>query len=239
MRVAYWLLRLASVTVVTRRHDRHETHHPERPQRDRPRRPGTRSSATRRRFSNGAWLASLEEAGCVTRRTGWLPQHLALWDDGERLVGACPLYVKGHSQGEFVFDHGWAQAAAARRHPVLPEAPRRDAVHARDRVSASSRTRAPTARPWCAQLGDGAPRALRLRTATRRCTSTSAGPTRPTALEALGYVRRTGYQFQWINPGWRTFDDYLAALRSKRRNQVRRERRELAAQDVEITTHRR
>src|SRR6185369_3892214 len=62
-------------------------------------------------FLEWAWLASLEEAGCVNERTGWLPQHLALWDDGGRLIGACPLYVKGHSQGEFVFDHGWAQAA--------------------------------------------------------------------------------------------------------------------------------
>ena len=62
-------------------------------------------------FLEWAWLASLEESGCASRRTGWLPQHLALFD-GDRLVGACPLYVKGHSQGEFVFDHGWAQAAA-------------------------------------------------------------------------------------------------------------------------------
>ena len=63
-------------------------------------------------FLEWAWLASLEEARCVHRKTGWLPQHLALRDDRGRLVGACPLYVKGHSQGEFVFDHGWAQAAA-------------------------------------------------------------------------------------------------------------------------------
>src|SRR5512136_3027780 len=62
-------------------------------------------------FLEWGWLASLEQAGCVARSTGWLPQYLTLWENA-RLVGACPLYVKGHSQGEFVFDHGWADAAA-------------------------------------------------------------------------------------------------------------------------------
>ena len=62
-------------------------------------------------------------------------------------------------------------------------------------------------------------------------------PDEAAGLESLGYVRRAGYQFQWINPGWRSFDDYLAALRSKRRNQVRRERRELEAQGIAIAYH--
>ena len=54
------------------------------------------------------------------RQTGWLPQHLTLWE-GEELVGACPLYVKAHSQGEFVFDHGWATAAHRARIPYYPK----------------------------------------------------------------------------------------------------------------------
>src|SRR5450756_378943 len=61
-------------------------------------------------FLEWGWLASLEESGCVSPETGWRPQHLTLWD-GNRLIGACPVYLKGHSQGEFVFDHGWADAA--------------------------------------------------------------------------------------------------------------------------------
>ncbi len=61
-------------------------------------------------FLEWGWLASLEEAGCVGADSGWVPQHLLL-RDGARLLGACPLYVKTHSQGEFVFDHGWAEAA--------------------------------------------------------------------------------------------------------------------------------
>src|SRR5215831_6648777 len=61
-------------------------------------------------FLEWDWLASLEEARCVTPKTGWQSQHLALYD-GDRLVAACPLYLKGHSMGEFVFDQSWASAA--------------------------------------------------------------------------------------------------------------------------------
>ena len=71
-------------------------------------------------FLEWDWLVALEEAGAVGPETGWLPQHLTLWE-GERLVGACPLYVKGHSQGEFVFDHGWASAAHRARIPYYPK----------------------------------------------------------------------------------------------------------------------
>src|SRR5689334_19979257 len=71
-------------------------------------------------FLEWGWLASLEDAGCVQPETGWLPQHLTLWE-GSQLVGACPLYVKGHSQGEFVFDHGWAEAAARARIAYYPK----------------------------------------------------------------------------------------------------------------------
>jgi len=185
-------------------------------------------------FLEWGWLASLEEAGCVHERTGWLPQHLALWDGG-RLVGACPLYVKGHSQGEFVFDHGWAQAAARagiRYYPKLLVAPpftpatgvRFLAHPAADRTLVRA-TLATALRDLCGDEGYSSVHV------------NFCAPDEADALEPLGFVRRTGYQFQWINPGWQTFDDYLAALRSKRRNQVRRERRDLAAQGIEIATH--
>ena len=186
-------------------------------------------------FLEWGWLASLEESGCVHQRTGWLPQHLALWDDAGTLIGACPLYVKGHSQGEFVFDHGWAQAAARagiRYYPKLlvatpftPATGVRFLAHPaadRSRVVATLGT---ALRDLCGEDGYSSVHVNFCR------------PDEAEALETLGYVRRAGYQFQWINPGWSTFEDYLAALRSKRRNQVRRERRELAAQDVVISTH--
>jgi len=186
-------------------------------------------------FLEWGWLASLEDAGCVTRASGWLPQHLALWDDANRLVGACPLYVKGHSQGEFVFDHGWAQAAARagiRYYPKLlvatpftPASGVRFLAHPTADRSAVVRTLGTALRELCGAQSYSSVHVNFCR------------PDEADALEGLGYVRRAGYQFQWINPGWHTFDDYLTALRSKRRNQVRREQRELAAQAIEISTH--
>jgi hypothetical protein len=185
-------------------------------------------------FLEWEWLASLEEAGCVSNATGWLPQHLALFD-GARLVGACPLYVKSHSQGEFVFDHGWAQAAeraGIRYYPkLLVASPFTPAAGARflARPDVDRGTVVRQLGGALSELCDG-----------RTYSSVHVNFCRPDEAEmlaALGYVERSGYQFQWINPGWRTFDDYLAALRSKRRNQVRREQRELAAQGIEIAAH--
>lgn len=185
-------------------------------------------------FLEWGWLASLEDSGCVRADTGWLPQHLTLWD-GPRLIGACPLYVKGHSQGEFVFDHGWADAAqraGIRYYPkLLVAVPFTPATGARfltqpdaDRT-ALMQTLGNALKEICSANG--------LSTAhVNFCVADEVE-----ALGALGFDRRSGYQFQWINPGWRTFDDYLAAFRSKRRIQIRRERRELESQGVEITVH--
>jgi len=185
-------------------------------------------------FLEWGWLASLEEAGCVGAETGWLPQHLALFD-GDRLVGACPLYVKGHSQGEFVFDHGWADAAeraGLRYYPKL--------------LVASPFTPAAGVRFLAAPGADrgGVVRALAgaLQRVCREGPFSSVHvnfclPDEVEALRDLGFEHRSGYQFQWVSRGWRTFDDYLDAFRSKRRNQIKRERRELAAQGVEIATY--
>ena len=72
-------------------------------------------------FVSHAFLSALEDSGCVGRRTGWLPVHVALERDGER-IGFCPCYLKSHSQGEYVFDHSWADAyqrAGGRYYPKL------------------------------------------------------------------------------------------------------------------------
>ena len=61
-------------------------------------------------FLEWDWLASMEEAKCTVPKTGWQPQHLTVYDK-KQLVAACPLYLKGNSMGEFVFDHSWADAA--------------------------------------------------------------------------------------------------------------------------------
>jgi predicted N-acyltransferase len=185
-------------------------------------------------FLEWGWLAALEESGCVGARTGWLPQHLTLWD-GSRLIGACPLYLKSHSQGEFVFDHTWADAAqrAGIQYfpkllvavPFTPATGARFLAHPASDRTAIMRTLAGALTELCRE---------------NALSSVHVNFCLPDELEVLGqhkFHHRLGYQFQWTNPGWHSFDDYLAAFRSKRRVQIKRERREPANQGIEITAH--
>ncbi len=182
-----------------------------------------------------AWefLSTVEDSGAAGRATGWLPQHLTVWD-GDRLVGACPLYVKSHSMGEFVFDQGWATAAhraGIAYYPKLlvavPFSP----------VTGVRFLAAPGDRPRVIALLAGALEALCREQGFSSAHVNFCRADEVEALSARGWLRRTGYQYHWTNPGFRSFDDYLASLRSKRRNQVRREQREVAAAGVEILTY--
>lgn len=183
-------------------------------------------------FLEWEWLASLEEAGCVSPRTGWLPQHLLL-RDGTSLVAACPLYVKGHSDGEFVFDHAWAKAAhyaGLQYYPKLLAAVPFTPVTGARFLTRQGVDRQAVLRT----LG------LALRDACRTIGFSSVHvnfclPDEVAALADAGFIRRTGIQFHWRRaPTWRSFEDFLAALRSKRRNEIRRERRAVAAQGIKI-----
>lgn len=184
-------------------------------------------------FLEWDWLATLEEAGTVGAETGWLPQHLTLWD-GARLAGACPLYVKGHSMGEFVFDQSWAaaaQRAGMRWYPkLLVAVPFTPVAGARFLAAPADHARVAAALGGVLEELCGAQEFSSAH--VNFCRQGDAD-----ALEARGWLRRTGYQYQWMNDGYRTFDDYLAGLRSKRRNQARRERREIDAQGVTIDAH--
>jgi hypothetical protein len=181
-------------------------------------------------FLEWEWLASLEDAGTVRPETGWLPQHLTVWR-GERLIGACPLYVKGHSMGEFVFDQGWAHAAERAGMAYYPKllvgVPFTPVAGARLLTAPGEE---PSVRPLIAE-------ALEQVCGEQDLSSVHVNfclPEEAAALEQRGWLKRTGWQYHWLNQGYRTFDDYLDALRSKRRNQTRRERRELAAQAVTL-----
>ncbi|MGH7803923.1 MAG: GNAT family N-acetyltransferase [Candidatus Binatia bacterium] len=182
-------------------------------------------------FLEWGFLSALEESGAITRETGWLPQHLVL-RDGKRLVGACPLYVKGNSYGEFVFDHGWADAAmraGIRYYPkLLVAAPLTPATGARFLTAPD------VDRPAVIRALGGALRDLCEKSSFSSVHVNFCLPDEAAALEEIGFLRRTGVQFQWRSPGGSTFDDYLASLRAKRRNQALRERRELARQGIEI-----
>ncbi|MBX3488194.1 GNAT family N-acetyltransferase [Parvibaculum sp.] len=173
-------------------------------------------------FVSHAFLSALEESGSATRRTGWLPQHLLLEDDRGRLAGAMPLYLKSHSRGEYVFDHGWANAlenAGGRYYPKLqasvpftpatgprllvPTGPGREAVED--------------------ALATGAVE-LATRLGVSSLHITFLAQRQWERLGRLGFLQRTDQQFHWRNRGYGSFDDFLADLSSRKRKMVRRER---------------
>lgn len=187
-------------------------------------------------FLSYDWLDALECTGCVAPKRGWAPVHVSLHRDGE-LVAFAPAYVKGNSEGEFVFDHSWARfcesSLGAAYYPKLIVAvPFTPATGPRLLVKPG----ASRAELWPV-FADG------LCKITAELGLSSGHVLFPEKDEADAYVgaglaRRVGVQFQWHNPGYGSFDDFLARFNSKRRNQIRRERREVVAAgiDVEVLT---
>ncbi len=184
-------------------------------------------------FLAHAFLEALEASGSATAETGWLPQHLALEDERGLLLGAVPLYLKSHSYGEYVFDHGWAAAyerAGGRYYPKLQSAvPFTPVTGPRLLLRADAPS---TARDALA--------AAMIELARRHKVS-SLHVTFPTRadwefLGESGFLQRLGQQYHWENAGYGGFDDFLEALNSRKRKQIRRERREALAGGIEIET---
>jgi predicted N-acyltransferase len=184
-------------------------------------------------FVEWDWLDLLEETGCVGADTGWLPAHLSVWR-GDALVAVAPSYVKGHSEGEFVFDWGWAEAAermGVRYYPkVLVAVPFTPATGDRvlvapgeDRAQATH-VLGSAARQWCERIGGGGVHVLFPREAEAL------------AWEETGYLRREGFQFHWFREGATTFDEYLARFTSKQRNQIKRELRGVREAGITLET---
>jgi uncharacterized protein len=184
-------------------------------------------------FLEWEWLASLEDAGCVGGRSGWTARPLVVRDAG-RLVAAVPLYVKQHSEGEFVFDWGWADAAERAGIAYYPKllvgVPFTPVTGARFLV-APSESRA----QWLPKLGAALLEICR----ESELSGVHVNFCRADELEALralGYEVRVGLQYHWKNQGYGCLDDWLGRFRSKRRNQIRRERREVTEAGVRIET---
>ncbi|MEK1890456.1 MAG: GNAT family N-acetyltransferase [Phyllobacterium sp.] len=183
-------------------------------------------------FLSHAFLSSLEDSGCVERRAGWLPQFLRLDDDSGNLIGAIPCYLKGHSQGEYVFDHGWADAferAGGRYYPKLqasvpftPVTGPRLLVH-RDWDPAAVRT----------ALANGL-RQLADQMGVSSAHSTFVNDDDLTAFTDAGYLHRTDQQFHFFNEGYESYDNFLETLASRKRKALKRERREAVADDIII-----
>jgi hypothetical protein len=182
-------------------------------------------------FLEWEWLAALEESGAAGEEAGWAPRPLVLRQGG-RLVAACPLYVKGHSEGEFVFDFGWADAAqraGIAYYPKLLVGVPFTPVGGARLLTAPDVPRG----DWLPRLAE-ALREVCLANGLSGVHVNFCRDDERAALEAAGFLPRLGFQYHWSNAGFASFEAYLASLRSKRRNQVRRERRELDGQGLRI-----
>lgn len=180
-------------------------------------------------FLTHAFLLALETSGSVGGRTGWKPFHLVV-EQGTELVGVVPLYVKGHSQGEYVFDHSWADAlqrAGGRYYPKLqatvPFTPAtgRRVLPVRDEPELEA-----VLFEACASLvKETGVSSLHMTFMTKSQWERSA---------QSGFLQRMDQQFHWYNEGYASFEDFLAQLTSKKRKDLRRERRDALANGVEI-----
>lgn len=182
-------------------------------------------------FLRHEFLSGLERHDCVGDHWGWLPHHLALFD-GTRLIGAVPMYLKYNSYGELVFDWGWAEAyqrAGLNYYPKLVAAvpyspvagPRLLVHHEADRK----------------QVGDTL--IVQARELAKELQVSSLHWLFPNErdiqqLEQHGLMRRSGTQFHWHNRGYSDFDDFLAGFTAQKRKKIKRERRRIAEQDIEI-----
>ena len=189
-------------------------------------------------FLEWDWLTSLEHANAVGGETGWLPRPLVARRDA-KLIAACPLYIKDHSEGEFVFDWGWADAAqrAGLRYypkmlvgvPFTPVSGARFLSAAGEDHAALSSLLGAALRRTCASGGLSSVHVnFCLAHEIEAVTGRADGE------DENGYMLRVGFQYHWRNQGYTRFDDYLAQFRSKRRNQIRRERRAMEEQGVTI-----
>ena len=182
-------------------------------------------------FVSHAFLKALEESGSAARETGWLPQHL-LYEDGGRLLACMPCYLKSHSQGEYVFDHGWAEAymrAGGRYYPKLQAAVPFTPVPG-PRLLVRGGTSTLERQAILLEAG---------RTLTQELGVSSLHITFMTRDEwrlagELGFLQRTDQQFHWKNDGYATFDDFLRALSSRKRKTIKKERRQALEDGIEI-----
>ena len=175
-------------------------------------------------FVSHAFLSALEDSGSAVPDRGWLPQHVALRDEAGRLLACAPCYAKSHSQGEYVFDHGWADAlerAGGRYYPKLqvcvpfsPVPGPRLLIRPDSSLPAGALAQALV--QSCQALG-----------ASSVHVTFCTGPEWE-ALGEAGWLQRLGTQFHWANPGYGSFDDFLGALASRKRKALKRERREVA-----------
>ncbi|MFZ0093620.1 MAG: GNAT family N-acetyltransferase [Pseudolabrys sp.] len=183
-------------------------------------------------FISHEFLSSLEESASVGDRTGWQPRYLLAEDITGSLIGAAPSYVKTHSRGEYVFDHGWAEAferAGGDYYPKLQIAVPFTPVTGPRLLAAPG----PLADAVRGALGDAL---IEITTASELSSAHVTFLTEPEwrALGKCGFLQRTDQQFHWVNADYANFDDFLNHLASRKRKTIRRERKEALRAGIEV-----
>ena len=182
-------------------------------------------------FTRHAFFLALEQSGSATAKTGWTPAHLLLERDGEA-TGLLPLYAKDHSYGEYVFDHGWAEAfqrAGGAYYPKLqasvpftPAAGRRFLIAAQENREATARQLLAAAESAVTELGASS---LHITFMSEEEWALAGN---------CGFLRRTDKQFHWENRGYDSFSQFLGDLNAAKRKNLRKEREAVLAEGIEF-----
>ena len=181
-------------------------------------------------FLDHAFFRALEESGCASGKTGWQAQHILLSDETGQAVGLLPLFLKSHSMGEYVFDHGWANALE------------RAGGHYYPKLQGSVPFTPATAPKLLVPSGALEAQAALLQTAQQlagRLDASSVHLTFVPEAEAelagsIDWLRRMDTQFHWHNQGFASFEDFLETLSSRKRKTIRRERRDALADGIKV-----
>ncbi len=182
-------------------------------------------------FLKHEYLSALEESGAVSEATGWHPRHLKIESEGE-VIALMPLYLKEHSQGEYVFDQGWANAYhqnGLNYYPkwltAIPFTPcQSKRILIKEGVSRIAIYKA-ILEFFRQQSGDN-------EAATWHCLFIEKDEQQE--LESIGLLIRKDVQFKWFNRGYQNFDDYLQQFSARKRKNIKRERRRVAEQGIEF-----
>jgi uncharacterized protein len=185
-------------------------------------------------FFEWDWLHDLESSGSITAQNGWLPNHLTVWREGT-LIAAAPLYLKGHSYGEFVFDHQWADLANRLGIQYYPKL-----------VGMSPVTPAEGYRFLIAPGEDEIEiTAIMVGQINRFCeTNRLSGchflyvdPQWQSVMENCGFTAWINHSYVWQNSEFQTFDDYLAVFNANQRRNIKRERKAVSQAGLVLKTH--
>jgi predicted N-acyltransferase len=180
-------------------------------------------------FLEWQWLTLMETSQSAVIHTGWLPRHLTVWA-GKQLVGAAPLYIKGHSAGEFVFDHAWAEVAARLEVAYYPKlvgmSPFTPMIGYRFLIAPGENEQAVTGL-MVAEI-ERFCRRFRL----SGCSFLFVDPQWRPTMEGFGFTSWQHQSFVWENQGYHSFQDYLGRFNANQRRNIKRERTSIERQGI-------